>query len=136
MIVRPARHTDFFSSGVYLPKTCPVFGTTVVIDGAIATFGAALKGERHYWLHFEIFDDRARVALLLHRIGLAMMHRYDVLGFPAVYSAIDAISEPGAERWHQAMGFTLVPEAEKDDEIRMCESVLNYRVWIRRRRPN
>lgn len=129
---RATRHTDFFRSGVYMPKTCDISGVTVLIDGAIATFGAAFRFGQHYWMHFEIFDESARAAFLLHRIGLDMMASYDALGFPAVYSTVDSAREKRAERWHEALGFVLVPEADKDDEIRLCEEVSSWRAWVRR----
>lgn len=126
--VRQTRRTDLYKSG--LAVTWPFSGLTATIDGEIAGYAGVHRFGVHDWVYFNVFDDRVKDPFFLHRLVRQVLASYDASGFGPIYSICDHETQ-SARRWHGALGFREVVDAERDDEIRLCEAHNNRGAWVR-----
>ena len=126
--LRTLKRTDVYKSGLLV--TWPITGLTAEIDGQIAGYAGVHKFGAHHWVFFDVFDDRVRRPFFLHRLVRDVLDGYAASGIGPIYSICDC-TVPSARRWHGALGFREVVDAERDDEIRLCEEVNKRGAWVK-----
>lgn len=110
--------------------TWPFAGLTIDIDGAVSGYVGVHRFGVHDWVYMNVFDERLRRPFFLHRLVRDALDSCDKLGFGPIYSICDT-KEASARRWHGALGFREIEDAERDAEIRICEEHNNQGAWVR-----
>lgn len=125
--LRRLKRTDLFKGGLCAPWH--VEGLTGLVDGVIVGYAGIQRFGVHFWAFFNAYDATVLRPFWLHRLVKDVLAAHDRVGITPIYSLVEAT--PGAERWHQVLGFRRVGDDEKDDEIRICEGSNNQQAWIR-----
>lgn len=111
----------------------PCAGLTVMNeDGGVVGYGGVSVLLKRRWAFLTIRDEQLRgKPFLLHRLivkGLALAQGDG----GAIFVLLDE-TKPGARAWLQRLGFRELGDDEKMDDIRLAESMLGQRAWIRER---
>ncbi len=127
-------HRGDLYRGMAEPVTWELIGgLTARIDGEIAGYAGLHRFGQHHWVFFNTFDDRVKRPFFLHRLVASVIAAYDTLGIMPIYSLAGqpGIEIAAAERWHRVLGFRPVTDEERDDEIRLAETINSRGAWVR-----
>jgi hypothetical protein len=90
-------------------------------DGRIAGYGGIFRyADRRHWGFFNVFDERYRTPMNVHRITRDIVRIAVDAGIRI--HVICNMGHPRADAWMRALGFRPMEDAEKDDGIRELEA--------------
>lgn len=107
-----------------------IIGLTACIGDQVAGYAGIRDVHGRAWAFYCILDDRARRPFLVHRTTMAVLTIAARAGIGPVYAFCDD-ALPRAEAWLKRLGFRLMTDNEKDQQIRMTEAAVNKLAWVR-----
>jgi hypothetical protein len=97
--------------------TTPVVGMTAEVEGRIVGYGGVFQyGDGRHWGFFSVFDERYRRPVVIHRFASGILRVMQDAGI-AVHALCD-LGHPRADLWLRRLGFRLLEESERDDDVR------------------